>query len=104
MTIIARMLLGVVFFFVGLAGLVLPILPGWLFLLLAAVMFFPNHRAAEWVLRKSERAVPRSVALLRRIGVGDAPQPAEPRGAETSEDPLDLRPRARLDVAEPGRG
>lgn len=66
-----RIGLGVVFLILAVIGAFLPILQGWVFLLLALVMFFPSHPKVEKALRKAETKWPRLVHLLRRLGIGD---------------------------------
>lgn len=68
--IILRLSLGVVFTLLGVAGVFLPVLQGWMFFLLAAVVFFPESRFADKVLEKAEPKLPKLVGWLRRIGVG----------------------------------
>lgn len=70
LVILIRVALGIVFFLLGLVGLALPVLPGWLFFGLAAILFIPQHRASEWVLARVETRAPRVGGFLRRIGVG----------------------------------
>lgn len=65
-----RMTLGVLFTLIGFAGLILPVLPGWVFFLFAILMFFPNTRLATKILLKIEPRFPRFARLLRRMGVG----------------------------------
>ena len=69
---ILRVVLGICFLVLGIVGLFLPILQGWLFLLLAAMMFFPRNRYVEKVLLKASTKLPRVVRFLRNIGVGTA--------------------------------
>lgn len=66
----ARFVAGIIFLALGVVGSLLPVLQGWLFFLLAALMFFPNHPRAERGLRKLEPRLPRFVGLLRRMGFG----------------------------------
>jgi uncharacterized membrane protein YbaN (DUF454 family) len=65
-----RITIGVVFFLLGIVGSLLPVLQGWLFFLLSAIMFFPNHPRVERILLKAEPKMPRLVAWLRRMGAG----------------------------------
>jgi len=65
-----RMTLGVAFGILGVAGLLLPILPGWIFLLLGFLTLFPRNRFSEKSVDKIERRFPRIGRLLRRLGVG----------------------------------
>jgi len=62
-----RMTLGIAFTALGVAGLFLPILQGWFFLLLAFVMFFPRHRWSEKSVAAIDRRFPRFAAWLRRF-------------------------------------
>jgi uncharacterized membrane protein YbaN (DUF454 family) len=65
-----RIGLGIVFTILGVVGSLLPIMQGWIFFLLAAVVFFPQSRFAVKTLDKAERKLPRFVAWLRRWGIG----------------------------------
>ena len=74
-TIAGRMLffrlgLGIVFFILGIVGSLLPVLQGWLFFLIAFLLFFPQNRYAIRILQKAEPKLPRTVALLKRLGIG----------------------------------
>lgn len=71
---ILRIILGILFTILGVIGSLLPILQGWIFFLLAAIVFFPNSSFAEKVLVKAEPRVPRVAAWLRRIGIGAQPR------------------------------
>lgn len=74
---ILRHLLGWLLLVVGVAGLVLPILQGWLFIALGALLLAPDvpffARLSAWI----ERRVPALAAPLRRwrrkLGHRDAP-------------------------------
>ncbi|MFZ2493587.1 MAG: hypothetical protein WA208_19070 [Thermoanaerobaculia bacterium] len=77
-----RMSLGVVFLFLGVVGSLLPILQGWIFFLLAALLFFPNSGFAVKALHKAEPRIPRVVAFLRRLGIGEEPARDGSRKAE----------------------
>jgi hypothetical protein len=65
-----RILLGIVFTILGVIGSLLPIMQGWVFFLLAALVLFPQSRFAIRALEKAEPKAPRAVALLRRFGIG----------------------------------
>lgn len=65
-----RLTLAIIFTLVGVAGVILPVLQGWPFLILAFLMFFPRHRLAEKTLQKIEARAPRVARLMRRLGVG----------------------------------
>jgi hypothetical protein len=66
----ARFVAGIIFLALGVVGSLLPVMQGWIFFLLAALMFFPNHPRAEKGLVKLERRLPRFVGMLRRLGFG----------------------------------
>jgi uncharacterized membrane protein YbaN (DUF454 family) len=70
MFFLVRMTLGVVFTILGVIGSLLPIMQGWVFFLLAAVVFFPDSKFAVKVLDKAEPKLPRFVAWMRRWGIG----------------------------------
>ena len=72
-----RIALGVGFLLLGVVGSLLPVLQGWIFFLLALVMFFPEHPRVEKTLQKYETRLPRLVAFLRRIGIGHEREPEQ---------------------------
>jgi uncharacterized membrane protein YbaN (DUF454 family) len=76
MLLILRLALGIVFFILGIIGSLLPIMQGWIFFLLAALVLFPRSRFAVKACQKIEPKMPRMVARLRRWGIGI---PAEDR-------------------------
>lgn len=65
-----RILLGIVFVILGIIGSVLPVMQGWLFFLLAALVLFPKSRFAIKACDKIEPRMPRLVGWLRRRGIG----------------------------------
>jgi uncharacterized membrane protein YbaN (DUF454 family) len=67
---ILRITLGVVFAILGVIGSLLPIMQGWIFFLLAALVLFPRSRFAVRACEKIEPRMPRLVAWLRRRGIG----------------------------------
>ena len=67
--------MGVVFVALGIVGSLLPVMQGWIFFLLALVMFFPDDPRVEKVLRRIQSRFPRFVRFLRRIGVGTQDTP-----------------------------
>lgn len=69
-----RITLGVVFTILGIIGSLLPVLQGWMFFLLAALLFFPQSRFAVKALQKVEPKMPRLAARLRRWGIGCGPE------------------------------
>lgn len=71
-----RITLGVVFLILGVIGSLLPVLQGWLFFLIALLLFFPNHPKAESFVAKIEPKFPRLCVFLRRCGIAaQQPQP-----------------------------
>ena len=68
---VLRVTLGIVFFILGIIGGFVPIMQGWIFMLLAFLMLFPRTRAAEKILAKAGPKLPRTVRFLRRVGVGE---------------------------------
>lgn len=68
--LVVRIGLGIFFLILALIGGIVPILQGWIFFLLALLVFFPKAKFTEKVLQKAQPKVPRVVALLRRIGIG----------------------------------
>lgn len=69
-----RITLGIVFTLLGIIGSLLPIMQGWIFFLLAALVFFPQSRFAVRALEKAEPKMPRLVARLRHWGIGCGPE------------------------------
>jgi len=65
-----RIFLGIVFAILGVIGSLLPIMQGWIFFLLAALVLFPQSKFAIKALNKVEPRMPRMVARLRRMGIG----------------------------------
>jgi uncharacterized membrane protein YbaN (DUF454 family) len=70
MTLILRITLGLVFAILGVIGSVLPIMQGWVFFLLSALVLFPKSRFAVKAVQKAENRMPRLVSRLRRWGIG----------------------------------
>ena len=75
--LLVRITLGIAFTILGVIGSLLPILQGWIFFLLAALVIFPESRFAEKVLAKAEPKLPRVCRWLRRIGIGQKPPAVE---------------------------
>ena len=65
-----RITLGIIFIILGIIGAFVPIMQGWIFMLLAALVLFPQSRFAIKSLDKIEKRAPRMVAWLRKMGVG----------------------------------
>ena len=65
-----RITLGILFAILGVIGSILPIMQGWIFFLLAALVLFPHSRFAIKACDKLEPKMPRFVAWLRRRGIG----------------------------------
>jgi uncharacterized membrane protein YbaN (DUF454 family) len=70
MIFILRIALGIIFTLLGIIGSLLPIMQGWIFFLLAALVLFPRSRFAIKACDKIETKMPRLVARLRRMGIG----------------------------------
>jgi heme A synthase len=73
-----RIALGVFFLILGVIGGFIPILQGWIFILLGLLVLFPKAKFTEKVLHKAEPKLPRTVAFLRRFGIGDDPTQDQP--------------------------
>ena len=65
-----RLFLGFVFVILGVIGSLLPVLQGWLFFLIAALILFPQSRFAVKACDKVEPRMPRLIGRLRRWGIG----------------------------------
>ncbi|HEY0371879.1 MAG TPA: hypothetical protein VGD79_07740 [Thermoanaerobaculia bacterium] len=70
MILLLRITLGIVFAILGVIGVFLPIMQGWVFFLLSALVLFPQSKFAIKSLDKIEKKMPRVVARLRRWGIG----------------------------------
>ena len=70
MMLLLRITLGIIFAILGVIGSVLPIMQGWVFFLLSALVLFPKSRFAVKALQKVENRAPRIVSRLRRWGIG----------------------------------
>jgi hypothetical protein len=69
--VVVRITLGIVFLILGVIGGFIPIMQGWIFILLAVLVLFPKSKFTEKILRKAEPKLPRTVAFLRRLGIGE---------------------------------
>jgi heme A synthase len=69
-----RIALGVILAILGVIGAFLPVVQGWIFMLLAVVVLFPQSRFAIATLRKAEPKMPRFVGWLRKWGIGVRPE------------------------------
>ena len=65
-----RITLGIIFIILGIIGGFVPIMQGWIFMLLAALVLFPQSKFAIKSLDKIEKKAPRVVSWLRKLGVG----------------------------------
>ena len=65
--IILRFLLVLISLVIGFAGLLLPILPGWLFFVVAMFLLFPNTRLSQKGIAKIESRFPSVARALRRL-------------------------------------
>ncbi|HVG25037.1 MAG TPA: hypothetical protein VND45_12830 [Thermoanaerobaculia bacterium] len=70
MVLFLRITLGILFAMLGVVGVLLPIIQGWLFFLLSILVLFPQSRFAVKSLDRIEKRAPRIVAWLRRWGIG----------------------------------
>ena len=70
MLLVLRIALGIIFVILGIIGSLLPVMQGWVFFLLAALVLFPRSRFAVKACNKIEPRMPRMVAWLRRRGIG----------------------------------
>lgn len=68
--LVLRLALALLFAAIGVAGLLLPILPGWLFFVLAFAVLMPRHRWTKAAVAKVERRLPRIARFLRWCGIG----------------------------------
>jgi uncharacterized membrane protein YbaN (DUF454 family) len=59
-----RLVLGVVCAIVGVAGALLPILPGWIFFGFSALLLFPRARFTRRLLELIEQRFPSAAPLL----------------------------------------
>jgi len=74
MLVALRISLGIILTILGVIGSVLPVMQGWIFFVLAALVLFPKSRFAIKALDKAEPRFPRLVAWLRSHGIGIAHQ------------------------------
>jgi len=65
-----RITLGIVFIILGIIGAFLPVIQGWIFMLLAVLVLFPQSKFAIKSLDRIEKKAPKVVAWLRRLGIG----------------------------------
>jgi hypothetical protein len=77
MLLVLRITLGIIFALLGVIGSFLPIMQGWLFFLLAALVLFPQSSFAVKTCNKIEPKMPRLIRWLRSMGIG---LPREARG------------------------
>ncbi len=82
MLLFLRIALGIVFSILGVIGSLLPIMQGWVFFLLAALVLFPQSRFAIRACDKIEPRMPRLIGWLRSLGIGTQGQPRDTMPAE----------------------
>ena len=63
--IIVRLIVSVVFMAIGVVGLIMPILPGWLFFGFAAIVLFPNAPLTQKSVARIEQQFPWTRRMLR---------------------------------------
>lgn len=66
-----RIGLGILLLILAAIGVVVPVMQGWIFFVLALAFFFPSHPRVVRAIRRIEPKWPRFVLFLRRLGVGD---------------------------------
>ena len=71
--VLIRFALGFVFLILGVIGSLLPIMQGWVFFLLAFLVFFPRSKWTEKIVQKVGHKMPRFERFLRKMGIGDMP-------------------------------
>ena len=47
-----RWIIGIIFIIIGISGLILPIMPGWIFLILGIYFIGEDTRASRWMIGK----------------------------------------------------
>ena len=72
--VLIRFALGFVFLILGVIGSLLPIMQGWVFFLLAFLVFFPRSKWTEKIVHKIGNKMPRVERYLRKLGIGDLHQ------------------------------
>lgn len=70
MIVALRITLGIIFIILGIIGGFVPIMQGWIFMLLGVLVLFPQSKFAIKSLDRIEKKMPRAVARLRRLGIG----------------------------------
>lgn len=65
--IVVRLIVAAIAFVIGIIGAILPILPGWIFFGVSALMLFPNARLARKALAKIEGRFPAAGRMLRKL-------------------------------------
>jgi len=95
-----RIAVGLVLVVVGIAGLVLPIMPGWIFLIPGLALATSGTRLGDWLRAKAHAVRARMKA---GSGEGTSPRPGKPAGPHTPagrQHPMDPTPAD--DAATPG--
>lgn len=72
------MTLGILCLIAGIIGLLLPIVPQTIFLLLAFILLFPDHPRVRKLLDRIEGKYPRVINFLERLGIGDTEPEDDP--------------------------
>jgi len=62
---VLRVIAAAISIVIGFAGLILPVLPGWLFFGLAAALLFPDSRLVRKMVAKIEQRFPSTRRLMR---------------------------------------
>lgn len=72
-----RIGLGFFFLILGIIGLLVPLMPQTIFLVLALLLLFPSHPRVEKLMKKVHARWPRAAHILQRLGVGEEPASPE---------------------------
>jgi uncharacterized protein YqgC (DUF456 family) len=65
-----RIIVAVICCLIGVAGLILPILPGWLFFFVAFAVLAPRHRYTKRAVAWIDERAPRMAKAIRWMGMG----------------------------------
>ena len=65
-----RIVIAVISCLIGVAGLILPVLPGWLFFFVAFAVLAPRHRHTKRAVAWIDRRAPRMAKAIRWMGMG----------------------------------
>ena len=89
LTLAIRLALALISVMIGIAGLLLPVLPGWPFLGLAVLLLFPSTKFAQRISATIENRFPSMKRVLRFLipdalaSPGNSPEPTKERATES---------------------